>query len=65
MVRCVFECVFGCVLGARCREGSRERERGSREGKVRKWIGEREREEVDTVGEMTVIENDVFTLYFY
>ena len=32
----------------------------SREGKVRKWRGEREK--VDRVGEMTVIENDV--VYF-
>ena len=48
----------GCVLE---RDGSRER--GSREGRVRKWRGDRE--EVDRVGEMTVIENDVFTLYCY
>ena len=35
------------------RERERERDR------------EREREKVDRVGEMTVIENDVFTLYCY
>ena len=65
------QCVFSACLGA-CwvrvsreggREGSREESReesreGSREGRVRKWRGERE--EVDRVGEMTVIENDVF-----
>ena len=59
---------FGACLDACWVRVSREREverEGSREGKVKKWIEEREREEVDRVGEMMVIENDVFHLYCY
>ena len=44
---------IGCALV------EREVERKSEE------VNRKEREEVDRVGEMTVIENDVFTLYCY